>query len=401
MFGAAKASAPDNRSRPTTIGGFMRNRRPVLGPRPRRRAALACAALAGLAGAAAAAPPYSVTRIVPHDPPRWTVIEGVALNQVGGVAGNDVTHGRPFRWSPATGLELLDDLPGGEEHGAQATDINDAGVVVGTGSITGSHHGGHHVTRPVAWMPGSAQPRDLGEGLNPKAHEQWYGYAYAINDAGLVSGVSGPVLAVDPFILDMGSASAQPLGDAFYPYMINESGATAGLGYDPASGANLDQYRAPDGRRVDLPRGAHAYALDNLGRIAGATDDHQAFVWREGAGLTMLPPLPGLPRCFASGLNDLGVAIGSCYYDEDQHHAVLWTPDGLGGYTAQDVRELVPPDARRPPGCLVKPGGGTPHCFGEDGVAINNAGQLLVNEHKSRHVTRVDTEPLLLTPPAR
>jgi len=365
------------------------------------RAALAAAALAALAGVCAAAPLYAVTRIAPHDPRLWADIEGVALNQSGGVAGNDTPHGRPFRWSPAAGLEWLEDLPGGEEHEAHAWDINDAGVVVGTGNIRGEHHSGKNVLRPVAWMPGTLQPRDLGEGLNPHAHEQWQGYAYGINGAGQVSGISGPQLDSYAFMLDVDGGAPQFLGPSFYPYVINESGATAGAGpFDRVTGRDIHQLRQPDGRRVDLPRGAFARALNDAGQVAGDTDSFEAFVWSEAAGLLTLPAPAGLPRCAANGLNNLGVAIGTCSLWADRPHAILWTPDGAGGYTAQDVRDLVPPDERRPEGCLVKPGGGTPHCFGEQGVAINDAGQLLVNERKSRHESRIDSEPLLLTPPA-
>src|SRR4051812_30383682 len=125
MFGVARAAGHENRH-PNHQGGHMRFRHAA---RAMRLPAAIATAL--LAGAAAAAPLYTVTRIAPHDPRQWVDIEGVALNQVGGVAGTDLTHGRPFRWSAAVGLEWLEDLPGGEEHEAQAWDINDAGVVVG------------------------------------------------------------------------------------------------------------------------------------------------------------------------------------------------------------------------------------------------------------------------------
>lgn len=368
---------------------------------PLARRAIVAAALAASAAVAAAAPLYSVTRIAPHDPRRWVDIEGSALNQLGGVAGTDITHGRPFRWSAAAGLEWLEDLPGGDDHDSQAWDINDAGVVVGIGRIRGAHRSGQRVARPVAWMPGDTAAHDLGKDLNPKAHVQWEGYAYAINDSGIVAGISGPQLRDHPFTLDTATGTPQLLGAVLYPYDIDESGGTLGPGpYDPRTGGSIYQYRAPDGHRVDLPSGIGANRLNNLGQAAGSDDSFRAIVWSEAAGVAVLPTPAGLLHCDARDLNDHGVAIGTCYYADDQPHAILWTPDGSGGYTAQDIRDLVPPDSRRPEGCLVKPGGGTPHCFGEEGVAINNAGQLLVDELKSRHRTLFDSEPLLLTPPA-
>ncbi len=367
---------------------------------PVARRAIAAAALAALAGAAAAAPLYSVTRIAPHDTAHRAYIEAVALNQVGGATGTDLTNHHPFRWSAASGIEWLEDLPGGDAY-ARTWDINDAGVVVGFGRIKGSDYEGEIVSRAVAWLPGDPKAHDLEAGQNPKAHHQWEGYAYSINNAGQISGVSGRIQGVRPFILDPTTGTPQLLGQVLYPYYINESGATAGSGpYDPVTGGTINQYRTPDGHRVDLPRGVSASALNNLGQIAGANNEFQAIVWSEAGGVVVLPSLDGMPRCEARGLNDAGVAIGTCYYWDDRPHAVLWTPDGAGSYTAQDVRDLVPPDPRRPLGCVARPAGGTQYCYGEVGAAIDNAGRLLVNEHTSRQRSVIDSEPLLLTPPA-
>jgi len=374
----------------------MHCRRPASPPTHAVRAAIA-AAFAAVAGTASAEP-YAVTPIAPHDSSRWIQVEGVALNQVGGVAGNDVTEGRPFRWSAAAGLEWLDNLPDAGAHTAQAWDINDAGVVVGIGRARTTHR--VRVNRPVAWMPGSAVPRDLGAGLNPKAHEPWEGYAYSINASGVVSGISGPILGDYAFTFDLATGTPAFLGPVLYPYMINDAGATAGAGpYDPVSGTSIYQLREPDGRRVDLPRWAFAASLNNVGQLAGTYGIGQAFVWSEAAGLTILPPLPDLPNCVANGLNDQGVVIGTCHYDERQAHAVLWTPDAAGGYVAQDVLELIAPAQRPPVRCAVKPDGAH-RCLGLDGIAINNAGQLLVNQRKTGKLSYVDSQPVLLTPPA-
>src|SRR5262245_23629137 len=98
--------------------------------------------IGGLGAAEAATPTYTAAWILPEMVDAQVIYWAGHINSHGEIVGSRGTQGgfsMPFRWSPANGYEEIRDLPGGDRW-AGASESNDSGLAVGTGSAeTGLH----------------------------------------------------------------------------------------------------------------------------------------------------------------------------------------------------------------------------------------------------------------------
>ncbi|MEV0427925.1 hypothetical protein [Micromonospora sp. NPDC050495] len=218
-------------------------------------------------------------------------------------------------------------LPSLDGLSAGAKDINGQGVVVGAARrATGYWHA-------VRWVDG--QIEDLGTLGGPNSQ------AEAVDERGRIVGMSQDVDGhthavawVDGRIQDLGR--------------LGEFGAIA---YDTAGDRVVGNYNVvddPSGRRafvqsgdrtvtLDVPSGASAYAVNEVGQVAGtygfqSWDDprpyhYQAFVWQNGVTRT-LGTLGG-PTSNANGLNDLGHVVGTSVTGTGQFSSFFWDGTAL------------------------------------------------------------------------
>ncbi len=87
-----------------------------------------------------------------------------------------------------------------------------------------------------------------------------------------------------------------------------------------------------------IPLGMGALAINDAGQVAGS-----GHVWTPvspGATTGTLQPLPvtaGGTQARAYGINENGVAVGLLKNGAGYNRAIVWTPDGLGGFAATDL----------------------------------------------------------------
>lgn len=124
----------------------------------------------------------------PDGDPRRALVDGLAASASGVVIGASSSDAsldvlRAFRFTTATGLELLPSL-GGQRDRAHAVRA-DGRTIVGTASTLGSD-----VMRPVLWRDGTIEAIPLLEGVDVA-----WGAALDVNERGLIVGVDqGPDL---------------------------------------------------------------------------------------------------------------------------------------------------------------------------------------------------------------
>jgi probable HAF family extracellular repeat protein len=82
-----------------------------------------------------------------------------------------------------------------------------------------------------------------------------------------------------------------------------------------------------------------SYGINDLGVIAGVSDFSRAVRWETGTASspTSIAPLLVSPGGIGRDINAFGQIAG-----ESGVHAVLWTPDGGGGYTLTNIGSLLP-----------------------------------------------------------
>jgi len=171
---------------------------------------------------------------------------------------------------------------------------------------------------------------------------QWlndFYWAYAINDNGDIVGQGLDGSAVGNMIVQHG-ATITDLGVGGVPWAINNAGQIAGGAYLPGHpyehafvATYLGGVSVTDlGTADDLQ--SEATAINHLGEIVGwMMDPHlwrveRPFKWTSGGGLVQLPILPGANRGVAWGVNDAGVIVGICSYDNGAGDvATMWVDD--------------------------------------------------------------------------
>jgi probable HAF family extracellular repeat protein len=262
----------------------------------------------------------------------------IGLNAAGQVTGtghlsasqNDF---KAFRWSSATGALLIT----GCCETQWGNDINDAGVVVGTGntSATVGNRGfvaSGSTTTPLSILPGADPGSSAG--------------AVAINNAGQTVGSSNTSSGTRHAVLWSAAGVIQDLGtlggsnsDAID---INASGQVIGSSLI-AGDATTHYFLWSSGSGLtDLNTTVNAaitsvVEINDAGQIIGTYTtggQSHAFLYTPGSGLKDLGTLGGTTSA-PTGLNSKGDVVGSSTISGGATHAFLWTAaDGMEDITA-------------------------------------------------------------------
>jgi len=289
-----------------------------------------------------------------------------ALNDSGQVVGWSRTSSRithAFLWDAATGMQDLGALlPEGTE--SKAVGINNSGQVVG------HWWGSDFVAHAFLYDPAT------GMGNLPGLVAGGWSYAYAINDAGQITGEAlpadiasrGHAVLWDPAtgLRDLGTLG----GNESQARAVNNHGQVVGLARTAIGESHAFLWNSVTGMRDlgTLGTGAVSVAegVNDLGQVVGYSETagysgcHHAFLWDPVTGIKDLGAF-GLYRSHACGINDAGQIIGWAASATD-HGPYLWFL--YDGTTVLDVRDLVAAEVRS----MV----GSPN-------DINNLGQVVGN----------------------
>jgi probable HAF family extracellular repeat protein len=243
-------------------------------------------------------------------------------NQVVGFAQNASGQDRAFVFADADGDHVAD---AGEmvdlgvlagDTASYAYGINNNGVIVGTSRTTPLPGDGDE--RAVRFNVGAA-PTNLGVGTGSNG----YGASASdLNDAGQIVGGRLSGFNYVPFVRSTsGVVTTFTLPAPYNLYgearAINSAGAAVGYSGSPAGDSGF--IRAADGTMTavghDSPALPYSYAwdLNDVGQVVGegfnAAGDYRAFVWKDGTA-TDLGTLPGFGSSEAYGINNLGDVVG-------------------------------------------------------------------------------------------
>ena len=271
---------------------------------------------------------------------------------------------RAFLWTPTTprgntGTVIdLGDLGGGA---AQAWGMNQSGQIVGSSITAGG------AMRAFLWEGGAMHElpasgtaaSDLAFGVNDAATRLVVGGNQAVDLALVwtISGSGSSFQASSPVTLPGFS------GPGGFAYAVNNAGVVVGYGYGggtnqpakwTASGASWTIAALP------LPAtaiGGIARDVNTAGTIVGETTKTgtcgQAVVWT--GAVSLLPGLTGTSCSAATAVNDAGQIAGISSVRGGASHAVLWRPLSAGGYSVTDLGAIGSlPDVR----AINEPGSG-------------------------------------------
>lgn len=205
--------------------------------------------------------------------------QAYSINNRGQVLGSYKSINQVFLWSAESGIQIIDEMSGGNTLSVSA--INNSGMVVGVnsaGAFIWTQNGG------VRAVP-------VENEYNPW-NTKYDVIMHSINDAGMVLG---------GYISQIGFGSQfvwqEETGVEYIPYL-------QGL----------------------FPQVAD---MNNLGQVvgqAGSTARARPFIWDKANGIQPLSLLPGHLRGAACAINDNGVIAGYSYDEAGLAHLVLWTP---------------------------------------------------------------------------
>jgi probable HAF family extracellular repeat protein len=239
------------------------------------------------------------------------------------------TFHRPFRWEASTGLI---EMPGFGGPNGEATDINDAGTIVGWSTLP-TVNGQLGPKQAWYWNPGDTALTPLPSlAGNPPS------YAAGINELG---DIVGWVYEGDTphavlwerdthLIVDIG-----PAGIASEAHDINDAGVASGLQRPNPYASHAVRWLAGTHAVDDLGTLGGSFGCGNVinadGVIVGSdlTVDkvRHAFRWDPNTrAMTDLGTIDNGGASHAAGLNNKGSAVGWANDAQGHQHVIEWTP---------------------------------------------------------------------------
>lgn len=300
--------------------------------------ALALAATVVATSAIAAPPAYTIVDLGTVQPGD-SASQGMRISPNGTATGRSVgSPTQAFVWTQAGGTVGLPNLASPARAFSVGNGVNNAGVVVGTGSTTAFGSS----PLPLIWQGGSV-------GVLPLPAGQTMGRANDVNSLNVAVGSvgSGSLEFASLYKDGQGLVITQVTADNQFmrtAYGVNDSGLVVGIGVDPAAAAvNVGMiYDSVTGIATTvgaLPgrNGAICFDVSNAGHVVGSSMLNQGsgspFVWTAAGGMTEIPLPAGASSGIARGVNDDGWVVGIA----SSAFAVPFLYDGVSTYALSDL----------------------------------------------------------------
>jgi hypothetical protein len=292
-----------------------------------------------MASPALAQPVYNIVDlgVIPGD----SSSQGVAISPNGTFAtGRSITGSftatHAFSWTQGGGIVSLPNTSG--HNFGLGSGVNNAGVVVGTGSTTSFGS----AQLPLIWQGGNVAQLPLPTG-------QTLGHAYGINNSNVVVGSANSGSAERAAIYQSGVGSfittTTSTGCVMTTaYGINDAGLVIGQGIDPNNAArnvgflydSVTNVASEVGALSGL-NGALCFGVSNAGQVVGSTMLNQGsgtpFIWTVGGGMLPIPLATGTSQGSAKGVNSNGWVVGT----DSSAFAIPFLYDGTNTYRIGDL----------------------------------------------------------------
>lgn len=291
-------------------------------------------------GSVAAQPMYNIVDI--------GVLSGDSASQGFFVSPNGIATGRSvtgmfaatraFSWTPSGGIVELPNFTSPARPFGVGNGVNDAGVVVGTGSTTSFGSS----PLPLIWQSGVVSQLPLPAG-------QTLGRATAINGSNVAVGSvgGGSTEFGVMYAAGVGSVITQTTSNGSFLRSatgINNSGRIVGSGIDPNNAAVNVGYVLDTSTNTAfsvgaLPgmNGALNFGVSNNGHIVGSSMLNQGsglpFIYNDAAGILAIPLPTGTTQGSARAVNSAGMAVGTA----SSAFAIPFLFDGAQTYRLGDL----------------------------------------------------------------